>query len=320
MTLNQQPLISIAMTTYNGERFLREQLDSILNQDYHNIELVVCDDCSSDNTVKILTEYTQKHYNMRVFVNEKTLGLAKNFEKAISLCKGEYIALSDQDDIWDLQKLTILQKEIGDANLIYSYSDLVDENGVFINKTTKDTRNMLSVSNNCLPYLFFGLIYGHTMLFPKKLLSALLPFPTVAGHDVWVGYIASSTGEVKFIDKPLVKYRLHTSNSSGPIGIKNKQTPKAKNHNKQTMEQVNTFRYNVCNVFLDRLLSIPEKVDAETIEILTKLKTSYTSISFTNRLSRTTLFFKYRKEFLAAKTYGSVRRLAFCFKTLYKIV
>lgn len=90
-------MISIAMTTYNGEKYLREQLDSILNQTFSDFELIICDDCSKDATVKILEEYSLKDKRVRYFVNEKNLGFKKNFEKAISLCSGEYVAFSDQD-------------------------------------------------------------------------------------------------------------------------------------------------------------------------------------------------------------------------------
>ena len=105
-------MISIALTTYNGEKFLKEQLDSILNQTYSDYELVVCDDCSTDSTRQILKEYEKKDKRINVFLNNNNLGFKNNFEKAISLCTGEYIALSDQDDIWDEKKLEILLKKV----------------------------------------------------------------------------------------------------------------------------------------------------------------------------------------------------------------
>ena len=93
------PLISIAIATYNGEKYLEEQLDSIYAQTYKNIEVIVTDDCSSDKTVEILKKYYKSH-GLKYVINETNLGFVKNFEKAISLCRGDYIALSDQDDIW----------------------------------------------------------------------------------------------------------------------------------------------------------------------------------------------------------------------------
>ena len=91
-------MISIAMATYNGAKYLREQIDSILAQTIQDFELVVCDDCSSDDTWDILKQYSDADKRIKVFRNESNMGFKRNFEKAMSLCGGDYIALSDQDD------------------------------------------------------------------------------------------------------------------------------------------------------------------------------------------------------------------------------
>ena len=97
----EQPLVSIAICTYNGERFLKKQIDSLLNQGYSNIEIIAVDDRSTDRTWDMLQEYAQKDKRVQTYQNEKNLGYARNFEKAITLCKGDFIALADQDDIWE---------------------------------------------------------------------------------------------------------------------------------------------------------------------------------------------------------------------------
>ena len=96
--------ISIAMTTFNGERYLREQLDSLYFQTLLPDEIVVVDDCSVDNTKEILEEYHKKK-GLIYYINESNVGVNKNFEKAISLCSGDYIALCDQDDVWFKNKI-----------------------------------------------------------------------------------------------------------------------------------------------------------------------------------------------------------------------
>ena len=88
------PLVSIAIATYNGERFLRKQLDSIYAQSFNNIEVIACDDCSIDSTVSILEEYSVM-YGLRYYQNNRNLGYVKNFEKLMELCAGEFIALSE---------------------------------------------------------------------------------------------------------------------------------------------------------------------------------------------------------------------------------
>ena len=91
--------ISVALASYNGGNYLKEQLESIYAQSLLPNEVIVCDDCSTDNSIEILNAYKEKHC-LRYFINEKNLGFVKNFDKAISLCSGDYIALSDQDDVW----------------------------------------------------------------------------------------------------------------------------------------------------------------------------------------------------------------------------
>ncbi len=94
-------MISIALATYNGSKFLREQLDSILSQSMTDFEVIVCDDCSTDDTVKILYEYAAKDTRFNIHEHETNLGFKKNFEHILSLCKGEFIAFCDQNDIWE---------------------------------------------------------------------------------------------------------------------------------------------------------------------------------------------------------------------------
>ncbi|MGN0728895.1 glycosyltransferase [Treponema sp.] len=119
--------VSIALATYNGEKYLREQLNSILSQSIQDFELIACDDCSTDSTLQILNEYVEKDIRIKVFANEKNLGFKKNFEKAILLCSGDYIALSDQDDIWTEKHLQVLLENIGKNDLVGANAFLCDE-------------------------------------------------------------------------------------------------------------------------------------------------------------------------------------------------
>ena len=110
------PLVSIALCIYNGERFLKEQLETLVNQTYKNIEIVAVDDCSTDSSVLILETYKAKYPFINIHRNARNLGYVKNFEKAISLCKGDFIALSDQDDIWDPDKIKLQAAQIEPAS------------------------------------------------------------------------------------------------------------------------------------------------------------------------------------------------------------
>lgn len=121
-------MISIAMATYNGEKYLRKQIDSILDQTIQDFELIVCDDCSTDTTWNILLMYQLQDSRIKCYRNEENLGFKKNFEKAIGLCSGEYIALSDQDDIWTEKHLQVLVENLGERDLIGANAFLCDKN------------------------------------------------------------------------------------------------------------------------------------------------------------------------------------------------
>lgn len=212
-------LVSIAVCTYNGEKFLREQLDSLVSQTYTNKEIIVTDDCSADGTIAILQEYKDKYSFFNYIQNEYNLGYVKNFEKAISLCKGEYIALSDQDDIWDPEKISLQMEYIGEHALIYHDSACVDENGHTLHKKLSD---VCLLYQGALPYpfMFFNSVSGHSILFHRKLLPDILPFDPKYFHDRWIAFVASERGGIKLLPQPLVKYRQHGSSSTDLLELR----------------------------------------------------------------------------------------------------
>ena len=203
------PLISIALCTYNGGKYLRQQLETLVDQDYPNLEIVVVDDLSSDNTWMILEEHAAKYKNIRLFKNEKNLGYTKNFEKAITLCKGQYIALADQDDIWTLNKISILQAAMQDNVLVYHDSYFIDENGKRIGNSSISTIYNVYEGESTLPFILSNWISGHAAMFDRKLIEFIIPFDKRFYHDWWIAFAALSTGKIKYVDQLLVGYRQH---------------------------------------------------------------------------------------------------------------
>ena len=114
------PLVSIVLATHNGENYLKEQLDSLINQTYPVLEIIVVDDCSTDATVDIIKLYRQKYGHIKFYQNEAVLGPVKNFEKGMVLSAGEYISLCDQDDVWMPEKI----KKIMDITVSYTHLTL----------------------------------------------------------------------------------------------------------------------------------------------------------------------------------------------------
>lgn len=206
--MNDKALVSIALCTYNGETYLREQLDSIVNQSYTALELIVVDDCSSDNTLSILKDYAARHSFIKLFVNPENLGYIRNFEKALQLCSGDFIALSDQDDIWDSNKIEKQVRAIGKNLLVYHDSEFVDQNGQSLHRKMSDIMNLYR-GDKPEAFLFFNCISGHSVLMKKELRDELLPFPNAYFHDWWMGYVATNLGSIDFIEECLVKYRQH---------------------------------------------------------------------------------------------------------------
>jgi glycosyltransferase involved in cell wall biosynthesis len=218
----KEPLVSIALCTYNGEAFLQEQLDTLVNQTYPNLEIIALDDRSTDGTLEILNTYQQKYPNFKVWVNEENLGYTKNFEKAISMCNGDYIALCDQDDIWELNKITLMIQNIGESVLIYHDSEFISQDGSSLNQKVSDLLNMYQGSLNT-PFLFYNCVSGHAVLFKKILVDQLFPFKKGLFHDWFIAIMATENGGIKYLDKPLVKYRQHLSSNTDILRLKKEE-------------------------------------------------------------------------------------------------
>ena len=207
MTVN--PLVSIALCTYNGEKFLAKQLDSLLSQQYENIEIIAVDDCSTDTSWDILQTYARMDTRLHIYKNEYNLGHTCNFEKAIKLCTGNYIALADQDDIWEQDKIQILVQSIGDNVMIYHNSDFIDEQDKRIGNSAMASQNRMYDGESSLPVILANCIHGHAVLFDSKLKEYLFPFSKNFSHDWAIVFAAFNTGSVKYINSVLVHYRQH---------------------------------------------------------------------------------------------------------------
>jgi glycosyltransferase involved in cell wall biosynthesis len=312
MKKSDSSLVSVVLATYNGEKFLAEQLASLFEQTYANIEIVAVDDCSTDNTVKILKEHASKHPNMRVFVNERNLGFIKNFEHGCTLAKGDFIAFCDQDDYWDKDKIKKQVEAIGQHAIVYCDSFVCDDK---LQKTGTKISDLVNFKswNNCLQIAVFCRIYAHAMLFKKDLFNAANPFLAVIPPDWWLPYLSTFQGGMKYLPEPLVLYRQHSANVTGVIGGKSKKqnnlgkAEKTRLENKKIRTRINAFR-DAC----------PAMYAAEK-KVLSALAESYESFSLENNLKRFKTFLRYRNVLLSVKKHSALHRFLFCFKMFYKI-
>lgn len=219
--------ISIALCTYNGENFLQEQLDSIEAQTLQPDELVACDDRSSDSTIKILEAFQARvSFPVHIHQNEKNLGTLKNFEKAITLCRGPWISLCDQDDRWLPGKLEILARKMeqmetayGEKTPILIHTDAIvaDVNLNTIATSLWGFQKTYPQKGHCLSRLLVqNVVTGCTVLINQALSSKASPMPEKAViHDWWLALVASAFGIIGHVPESTIIYRQSGQNVIG---------------------------------------------------------------------------------------------------------
>lgn len=220
--------IDILLATYNGEKYLKCQLDSILNQTYKNIRILINDDCSTDKTREILEEYSDKDNRILVNYNDKNLGYIKNFENLLKRVESRIFMLSDQDDYWMPEKVEKTYNKFikEEADLVFTDLEPVDEN---LKTITPSMVKFMKFKQNIKKYNDYRLVFlrncvtGCTILSKKELIQKYLPIPEskIMVHDWWMSLIISQTGKLVFLDETTIKYRQHGNNQLGIYGMKN---------------------------------------------------------------------------------------------------
>lgn len=230
---------SVALCTYNGEKFLNKQIDSILDQTITVDEIIVCDDQSTDSTISILNSYKEKYPDIfKIHINEKNLRSVKNFEKAVSLCTNEIIFLSDQDDIWTPEKVEKYLnhfKTNPTIEVIASNGFAIDDNDQILDVITIwDVISFIRAEKKEPNYFeiisFSGNIAtGAAMAIKNSFIKKTIPFPEIPEfhHDEWIALIASSENKFDFIDDKMFYYRKHDNQQVGGVFFEN--TSKTKN-------------------------------------------------------------------------------------------
>jgi glycosyltransferase involved in cell wall biosynthesis len=277
MTKNKTPLVSICIATYNGEKYLEDQLTSIFNQSYTKLEIIVQDDCSSDETLKILHKYQEK---ITIYKNKENLGYRKNFESLIKKADGEYIALCDQDDLWEENKIEILLQNIGDNTLIYSNSLLIDHNAKSLDRRFSDVLKFNFISSKTpLNFFYNNSVSAHALMFKKELLASLFPFPIHIFFDAWIAIIAASLNGVTYIDMDLVHYRQHTTNTLSDFAKSKKNTEDKRTSLHQKMHSLATHIHKIKTFLkINTLKEEDKKMLLHLLRGYNRLKSSYFSI------------------------------------------
>ena len=240
-----QETIDVLLATYNGEKYIKEQIDSILNQSYKNIRLIISDDCSKDKTQEILKEYEKKDNRLELHIQEKNLGVVKNIEFLLKQVKNKYYMLSDQDDVWLPEKIeksleTLLKNNV---DLVFGDLEVVDQDlktmypsfGDFMLLNKKIHKY---INSNRLNYIY-NCVTGCTILAKKETIQKILPLPKKSKyliHDHWIGLMTSIYGKVAYMPEKYIKYRQHGNNQVGTDKI---------SHGFKKLDQVRELFINV---------------------------------------------------------------------------
>ncbi len=218
-------MISVALATYNGEKYIAEQLRSIWNQTKQVDEIVVTDDCSTDDTVAIIQEFVNEYpeCKVRLYENETNLGYKANFKKAISLCEGDMIFLSDQDDVWKPEKVEVLAEVLAEreeVSLISTSFDQIDSDGEIV-AANKDLykRGLVDEQLIAVPLedlIFHNISQGCAMAFKKDIKELFENcFTENLPHDWILNVVAAMQKKCYFIKRALFSYRVHEKNTTG---------------------------------------------------------------------------------------------------------
>ena len=205
-------MISVCMATYNGEKYIKEQLESILIQLGAEDEIIISDDGSTDNTISVVNSMNDKR--IKLFYNHGKHGFTRNFENALRYAKGDYIFLSDQDDIWLDNKVYTVTKALEKCDLVIH--DCKTVNNAF--ETLQESRfDYFSIKPGFIRHLIKSRYLGCCMAFNRNVLNAVLPFPadeTLVEHDIWIAAVGWLYFKTFLLNQPLILYRRHGNNVS----------------------------------------------------------------------------------------------------------
>ena len=205
-------MISVCIATYNGEKYIKEQLESILKQIGSNDEIIISDDGSKDKTLEVVKELNDSR--IKIYINDGIHGFTHNFENALKKCVGDIIFLSDQDDIWMENKVKKTIEALNECDMAISDCITINEKLEVIQQSRFESFN---IKPGFINHLIKSRYLGCCIAFNRKVLNAAMPFPErddLVEHDIWLVAVAYRYFNVKLIKEPLIYYRRHDKNVS----------------------------------------------------------------------------------------------------------
>ena len=304
--MNQK--VDILLATYNGEKYIKEQVESILNQTYENIQIIISDDCSTDKTRQVLKEY-ENNEKIKIFYQEKNLGYVKNFEFLLKQVESNLYMLSDQDDVWKKEKVEKSVEKIENEKLDLVFGDLevVDEN---LNTLYKSYNRYMHLIHKIKKYqkdyrlqYLYNCMTGCTIISRKNWIDKVLPFPTNSKymiHDYWLGLVIALNGKVGYIEEPYILYRQHGKNQVGSKKASKTASKLEKVRNISINTRIGTFEtYVMHEEIFDEKLRKQNKKALEYFKMLKNKKNfNYRQWGIFFRLYKYESFSQYIKNFM----------------------
>lgn len=217
-----QASVSVVMCTYQGAAYVAAQVQSILAQTYPLHEIIILDDASSDNTYALLQDLSALDTRIQLHCNEKNIGYNANFEKGIRMASGEYIAIADQDDIWEPEKISKMMNTLQpDTALIYC--DSVRFSTTLPNNPQPNKKNRRIEGKDPELFAMFNTVSGHASIAKTSFVKSVLPFPEKVYYDWWLAINATLSGGIQFLPFIGVYQRMHDQNITIQTGLSERE-------------------------------------------------------------------------------------------------
>lgn len=216
--MNIHQSISVVLCTYNGEKFITEQIDSILLQTYAIEELIIIDDASTDATFTKLQSIAQTNPLIKLYRNEQNIGYNQNFEQALQLANGTLIAIADQDDVWVSTKLEKMVDALK-PGIPLIYCNSIRFTDTIPMQPVPNKKNRRIAGSNPFQLAMFNTVSGHAMLLRKEFIPIIVPFPIAVYYDWWIALHAMVNGGIQYFPEILVYQRVHEQNITIKKGL-----------------------------------------------------------------------------------------------------
>lgn len=308
-----KPSVSIVMCTYNGAKYLSEQLDSILQQDYPLLEIIVQDDGSTDETWQILESYSQKEPLIKLYRNEGIHGINGNFFSALKLASGDYIAISDQDDIWEKGKISKQVDSIGNNLMCGGFSKPFSSDGFPIKWDSRiPCLHLLRLS-------FLSEIPGHVQLIRRELLE-YLPMESTCPYlyDWQLQFMASAAEQLVFTDEVLVNFRRHANAATASKPVSNRGWEGIRTlfflcKNYRILRDFSAQRFSIVKDFIEHLQQESPIFHTQSTKQVLEMANLYISTGFTNYIKLVFFCLKHHDKLYHASTkwWKSILRAAY---------